>query len=77
MTGNKILQTIKSPWPANNVRRRNEPVTADAIKAQVPAVADGSTMAQLFIGQKSLVADAHGVKTDAAFVNTLEDNKRL
>jgi len=31
-------------------------------------------MAQLFIGRKSLVSDAYGVKTDAAFVNTLEDN---
>jgi len=77
MAGNKILQTIKSPWPANNVRRRNEPVATDAIKAQVPAVDDGSTMAQLFIGHKSLVLDARGVKTNAAFVNTLEDNIRL
>jgi len=74
MAGNNILQTIKSPWPANNVRRRNEPVATDTIKAQVPAVDDGSTMAQLFIGQKLLVSDAYGVKTDAAFVNTLEDN---
>jgi len=76
MAGNKILQTIKSPWPANNVRWRNEPVATDTIKAQVPAVDDGSTMAQLFIRQRSLVSDAYGVKTDAAFVNTLEDNIR-
>jgi hypothetical protein len=27
----------------------------------------------LFIGQKSLVADAYGVKTDKEFVNTLQD----
>jgi len=74
MAGNKIVQTIKSPWPANNMLRRNEPVATDAIKAQVPAVDDGSAMAQLFIGRKSLVSDACGVKTDAAFVNTLEDN---
>jgi len=33
-------------------------------------------MAQLFIGRKLLVSDAYGVKTDAAFVNTLEDNIR-
>jgi len=77
MAGNKILQTIKSPWPANNVRHCNEPVATDAIKAQVPAVDDGSTMAQLFIGRKLLVADPYGVKTDAAFVNALEDNIRL
>jgi len=42
----------------------------------VPAVDDGSTMAQLFIGRKWLVSDAYGVKTDAALVNTLEDNIR-
>jgi len=77
MAGNKILQTIKSPWPANNVGCRNEPVATDTIKAQVPAVDDGSMMAQLFIGRKSPVSDAHGVKTDAALVNTLEDNIRL
>ena len=77
MAGNKILQTIKSPWSTNNIQRCNEPVAVDTIKAQVPAVADGSTMAQLFIRQKLLVADAYGVKTDAAFVNTLEDNIRL
>jgi len=74
MAGNKILQTIKSPWPANHVRRRNEPVATDTIKAQVTAVDNGSTMAQLFIGRKSLVSDAYGVKTDAAFANALEDN---
>jgi len=74
MAGNKTLQTIKSPWPANNVRRRNEPVATDTVKAQVPAIDDGSTMAQLFIRRKPLVSDAYGVKTDAAFVNTLEDN---
>jgi len=38
MAGSKILQTIKSPWPANNVLRRNEPVATDTIKAQVPAI---------------------------------------
>jgi len=60
----------------NNVLQCNEPVATDTIKAQVPAVDDGSTMAQLFIGRKLLVSDAYGVKTDASFVNTLEDNIR-
>jgi len=76
MAGNKILKTIKLPWPANNVRRCNEPVAMDTIKAQVPAIDDGSAMAQLFFGRRLLVSDAYGVKTDAAFVNTLEDNIR-
>jgi len=76
MAGNKILQTIKSPWPANIARRWNKPVTTDTIKAQAPAVDNGSMMAQLFNRRKSLVSDACGAKTDAAFVNTLEDNIR-
>ena len=76
VAGNKITQTIKSPWPANNVHRRNEPVASDTIYAASPAVDNGCTMAQLFIGRKSLVADAYGIKSTAAFVNTLEDNIR-
>ena len=31
-------------------------------------------MAQIFIGRKSLVADAYGMSTYKEFVNTLEDN---
>ena len=30
-------------------------------------------MAQIFVGRKSLVTDVYGMKTDKAFVNTLED----
>ena len=76
VAGNKIIQTTKSPWPANNVRRRNEPVATDTVFATVPAIDDGSTMAQIFVGRKTLVADAYGMKSTAAFVNTLEDNIR-
>ncbi len=77
MQGHIIQQTLKSPFPAANVWRRNEPVATDTIKAQVPAVdTNGQTMAQLFIGRKSLVADAYGMNTDAEFVNTLWDNIR-
>ena len=74
MAGNKIQNTIKSPYPANNVHRCNEPIASDTIFASVPAVDDGSTMAQLFIGRKSLVSDPYGMKNEAQFVNTLEDN---
>jgi len=49
MAGNKILQTIKSPWSANNVRRRNEPVSTDTIKTQVPAFDDGSIIYRMQI----------------------------
>ncbi len=72
----KITQTIQSLYPANNVWCHNEPVATDTIYTETPAIDDGSTSAQIFIGQKLLVADAYGMKSDAEFVNTLEDQIR-
>ena len=37
---------------------------------------DGSTFAQLFVGNKTLVTDVYGMKTDKQFVNALEDSIR-
>lgn len=77
MSGQRITQTIKSPFPANNVWRRNEPVASDTVFAAVPAVCtNGHTMAQIFVGRKSLVIDVHSMGTEAEFVNTLEDQIR-
>ena len=73
VSGPNIKQTLRSPYPANNVWRRNEPVATDTIFAECPAVDDGSTMAQLFVGRKSLVIDVFGMKSEKEFVNTLED----
>ena len=74
MSGLKITQTIQSPYPALNVLRRNEPVATDTIFAEVPAVdTGGQTMAQIFVGRKSLVIDVYGMGTEKEFVNTLED----
>ncbi len=74
MSGHNISQTIKSPFPANNVWRRNEPVSTDTIYAETPAVRSGGIkMAQIFVGHKSLVIDVFGIKTEKQFVNTLED----
>ena len=67
---------FRSPYPAMNVHRRNEPVATDTFYSDVPAVDDGSTSAQLFFGTKSTVTDVYGMKTDKQFVNTLEDNIR-
>jgi hypothetical protein len=46
MAGAKIQQTYKSPYPANNVRRRCEPVATDTIYAGCPAVDDGTSPAR-------------------------------
>jgi len=72
--GPNITQTLKSPYPANNVWRRNEPVASDTIYAEEDAVGtNGQRMAQLFIGRKSLVIDVFGMNSTKEFVNTLED----
>ena len=67
---------FRSPFPALNVLRRNEPVATDTIVGSVPAVDCGHTCAQIFVGVDSLVADAYGCHTDKAFVGTLQDNIR-
>ena len=50
-----LRRQIKAANPALNVPRRNEPVAMDTIYGPVghPAICDGSTMAQFFIGRKS------------------------
>ena len=50
-----LRNALKAPNPALNVKRRNEPVAMDTIYGPVghPAIANGSTHAQFFIGRKS------------------------
>ena len=67
---------FKSRFPAFNVYRRNEPVATDTIYSDTPAVDNGATSAQVFVGTKTLVTDVYGMKTDKEFVNTLQDNIR-
>jgi hypothetical protein len=74
MAGDHIMQTIRSPYPALNVLRRNEPVATDTIYAGTPAIGTGGQkMAQLFVGRLSRVADVMGMHNEAQFINTLED----
>ena len=77
MSGHVYQQTIKSPFPAHNVWRRNEPVATDTITAAVPAICTGGQKyAQIFVGRKSLVIDVYGMSNTNQFVNTFEDNIR-
>lgn len=77
LSGRVIQQTLKSPYPAHNVWRRNEPVATDTVFAEVPAVdSGGQTMAQGYVGRISMVIDIYGMNTEAEFVNTLEDHIR-
>jgi len=71
-----LKKHYKSPFPALNVHRREEPIATDTVYSDTPAIDDGSTSAQIFVGTESLLTDCYGMKTDKQFVNTLEDNIR-
>jgi hypothetical protein len=71
-----LKKCFTSPYPALNVHCRNEPVATDMVYSDTPAICGGETMAQLFVGTKSLVTDVEGMKSQCQFVNSLEDNIR-
>ena len=74
--GTHLKKRYKSPFPACNVNRRSEPVATDTVYADTPALGNGATAAQFFVGTDSLVCDVYPLKTDKQFVNVLLDNIR-
>ena len=68
-----IENTYKSPFPALNCRRRNESVATDTVYSDTPAIDNGSTCAQVFVGKQSKFSDVFGMRTDSQFVDTLMD----
>jgi hypothetical protein len=76
ISGSTIRNTIKSPFPACNVLRRNEPVATDTVFSDTAAVDNGSFYAQFFVGRNSCVTDVYSMRAEKQFVNTLEDNIR-
>jgi hypothetical protein len=50
-----------------NVQRRDELIATDTIQSNVPAIDGGEKYAQIFVRMKSLVTDAHGMKSPAQF----------
>ena len=67
---------LKSRKPALNIPRHHEPVATDTIFSDTPAVDSGVKQALVFVGRKSLVADAYPMKSRKQFVSTPEDNIR-
>ena len=51
----------KSPYPANNVHRRDESVATDTINSNTPAIDNGSKIAQFFVGTTSMFSDVYGM----------------
>ena len=72
-----LKKHFKSRNPVFNIPRRNEHVATDTIFSDTPAINDGSTMAQFFVGRDTLVYDAYGIKTQKQFISTLYDNIRF
>ena len=71
-----LTKHYRSPFPALNVARRDEPVATDSVYSSTPCIETGVSMAQFFVGMKTMVCDVEGIKTDKQFVNSLEDNIR-
>ena len=76
MGGKHLRKTFKTTFPVCNVHRRNEAIATDTVYSDVPAIDNGSTMAQIFVGRDSLVTDVYDMKTEKQFLNTLEDKIR-
>ena len=68
---------FKSRFPAFNIPRRSEEVATDTIFSDTPAIVSGITMAEIFVGIRTLVTDVYPLKSQKQFVNTLEDNIRF
>jgi hypothetical protein len=76
--GVKLWKQHKAPNPALNIPRRNESVATDTIYGPgCPAVDDGSTAAQLFIGRKSGFSAPEGLgHTDKRYPSALMNHIR-
>ncbi len=68
-----LKKRFKSPYPACNVERRQEPIATDTVYSDTPAINGGCRVAQVFVGTESGVIDVYGMKTEKQFVNTLQD----
>ena len=72
-----MRKQFKSRFLAFNIPRRSEEVATDTIFSDTPAIDSGVTMAQIFVGKRTLVTDVYPFRSQKQFVNTLEDNIRF
>ena len=66
-----IKKTYRSPFPALNIKRTNDPLATDTVYCDTSEIDDGSKCAQIFVGTKTLVSDVYGMKFYKNFVKTL------
>ena len=71
-----LKKRFRTPFPAANVHRRNEPIACDKIYSDTPAVYSGATQAAIFVGVDSGLTDVYAIKSDPDIVAALQDNIR-
>ena len=49
-------------------------MATETIFSDTPAIKNGRTMAQFFVGKDTLLCDAYGIKSQKQFINILYDN---
>jgi len=76
LPGMNMKKWYRSPFPAFNVRRRNEDVATDTIYANVASVWGGYKAAQVFVGCESKHISIYPMNTDNQFVSVLQDKIR-
>ena len=64
---------FKSRFPAFNIPRQSEDVATDTIFPDTPAIDSGVTMAQIFVGKRTLVTDVYPLKSK----NNLSTHQRI
>ena len=70
-----LFKRYKTPYPAANLRRRNEDDASDAIYSNTPAIDGGETDGQIFYGTYSHLTDVYKKKdaTSQEFLRTFQD----
>ena len=71
-----LKKQFKTPHPAANIPRRDEPLATDTVFSDTPAIDSGATIAQIYVGTESLVGAAYPMKREKEFPNTLQDEIR-
>ena len=77
VSGVNLRNRLLSPNPILNIHRRNEDVATDTLYSRTPAIDNGSTAAQFFVGRKSLYRSVTPCgSSDKDFARTLMDEIR-
>jgi len=66
-----IYQTHCAPFPALNIKRRNEPVATRAIYSDTATIYSESDSAQIFVGLHTKYCDVYSMVNDKQIVETL------